>query len=140
MKKSLVLFALAFLFVGFSQAFAQAELGTWKITSIDLKTSEDEADNTAEAKEMEEAIKSTKGTFTFGKGGAFSMDVQSKGGEPVTHTNKYKHKDGKLSFAKESMDLVFFDGAILKIAGNKATLTQPDMDGASITFNLEKTK
>ncbi len=140
MKKTLLSFALAFLLVGFSQVFAQAELGTWKIVSVDLTTPEKEEKKTPEGKEMEEALKAAKGTFTFGKGGAFNVNLQTKGGEPIKHTNKYKLKDGKLSFAKESMDLIFFDGGILTVNGNTATLTQPDMDGASLTFNLEKIK
>lgn len=141
MKKSLVLFALAFLFVGFSQVFAQKELGTWKVVSVDLKTPPDDA-KTPEAVQFEEALKSTKGTITFAKGGSFKAELQTKGGAPVKISEKYKIKDGKLTFdmKEPNMDLMFFEGAIFKVEGNKASIAQPDMDGASLSFNLEKTK
>lgn len=141
MKKSLVLFALAFLFVGFSQAFAQKEFGTWKIVSVDLKTPTDE-EETPEGKKFEDALRAAQGTFTFAKGGSFKGDLQLKGGEPVKISEKYKIKEGKLTFdmKEPNMNLMFFDGAIFKVEGNKASISQPDLNGASLTFNLEKTK
>jgi hypothetical protein len=147
MKKSLLSLAISFLLIGFSQVFAQAELGTWKITSIVVKNPEGEVE-TPDAKQFREAMEGTQGTITFAKGGKLMAAYQTKGGEPVKVDVKYKIKDNKIAVDKssvkdmnEAMNLLFIDDTVLIVQGNKATLVMaiPDKD-AGVTTNLEKVK